>query len=98
MIEALSTWTTEVTGWHLIMIFCTLMGAGFIGYGSGIAKGTQTVDERLRDLGIFAHPTKRLISIHEPAEDKLVLEITWDDNEVVMMQHDGGEQEWSATS
>jgi hypothetical protein len=97
MIEALSTWTTEINGWNLIGIFLVLIGMALVGYASGVSRGTEIVDERLEDLGILTHPTQNLINIHDPADDKLVLTITWDDEEVVFIPHSSADQEWSPT-
>lgn len=96
MAEAVGNWTVAVDAWVIFMILCTVIGAGFAGYGSGIAKGVQQVDEHLQDLGIVAHPTENLITIYEPAEDKVVATITWDEEWVELTRHDVEEQEWSS--
>lgn len=94
--ETIGQWTVEVDAWVLFMILFTMIGVAFAGYGSGIAKGAQQVDEHLNDLGIVAHPTEKMITIYEPAEDKVFAKITWDDEGVVLTPFDVEEQTWDS--
>lgn len=96
--EAIGQWTTEVNAWVVLMIFFTLIGAAFAGYGAGIAEGVHQVDEHLNDLGIVSDPAENLITIYEPAEDKVFAKITWDDQAVVLTPFDLDDQEWSSES
>lgn len=96
MLESLSTWTTEVTGWEVIMIFSALVGTAIASYGSGIHRGVQITDERLKDVGIQASATENLITIHEPENDKVVATITWDEEWVEMTRHDLDDQQWDS--
>lgn len=96
MVEAISEWTTEITGWHLIMIFSVLVGMAIAAYGIGVQNGAEKVGHRLADLGIVASDNENLITVYDPESDKVILKVTWDDNEVVMTQYDLDEQEWQS--
>lgn len=98
MIEAIGTWTTEINGWHLVMILSTMFLIAFVGYGTGIKYAAQRLDDRLRHVGIHASDTENLIEIHDSESDKIAMRIVWDGEEIHTEYLDPDEQEWDSES
>lgn len=96
MVEAIQSWTTEVTGWEVILIWLCFIGIALAAYGSGIARGERKVDERLKDLGIVVDSAENLITIHEPEEDKIFAQLTWDDEFITLTPYDTDDQAWQS--
>jgi hypothetical protein len=100
VIEAIGEWTTEINGWHLVMILSTLFLIAFTGYGSGVKYAAQKLEDRLMSLGIHPSETENLIEIHDPETDKISTRVTWDDG-VKNVAHevlDPELQEWDSES
>lgn len=96
MIEAIGTWTTEINGWHLMMILSAMFLIAFVGYGSGVKYAAQKLEDRLEMLGIYPSETDNVIEIHDPETEKISMRIVWDDG-VVNVTHealDPESQEW----
>jgi hypothetical protein len=94
MLEEIQSWVVEVHASTVIAFLGVLVGAALAGYASGITRGGEKVQEALEDIGIKFHEDNRTVTIHEPAEDKVVVRITWDDEEIELTQFDPADQTW----
>lgn len=86
----------EINGWQLVGIFIVLVAMAVAGYGTGIIHGADRVERHLQDLGIVAAENENLITVYDPENDKVVVEIRWNKESVDLVQYEVDDQEWQS--